>query len=283
MFSAFLEAPGMHREPDSATMTNRAHWDEMFRTYSAGPHFPVDDVIAGKLSISELEIREIGDIRGLAGVHLQAGMGLDTISLSRLGARMTGVDISPRACEIATRLADRCGARVSFVQADVMDVMDLAGLPVGAFDFVYTSHGVLRWLPNLDRWAANVFALLRPGGWLYMFEIHPLVYRIAAVDGDQFSLTGDYFDECVREKTVDTTHLGSARELRNRTVVHANWTLASIMRSLIDANLRISAFDEHDCTSYSRKGIFSVGDDGLWRPPRPTPVPLAFSLRAIRE
>jgi hypothetical protein len=38
----------------------------------------------------------LGGIAGLRGIHLQCHIGTDTISLSRLGARMTGLDYSSR-------------------------------------------------------------------------------------------------------------------------------------------------------------------------------------------
>ncbi len=263
----------------SQTSTNRLHWDEISSRAASSSFYPVEDVLAGRSSISAAETGEIGDVRGLRGLHLQAGIGLDTISLSRMGAHMTGVDISSEACDVAQRLARRCGADIQFLQGDVMD---RTTLPSTTFDFVYTSHGVLRWLPSIGRWAESVFSLLLPGGWIYLFEIHPLVYRLVSVDGDEFVLRGDYFDETPKEKQIDGTHLGKAKNADNRTVIHTDWTLGSILQSLIDAGMHIVNFTEHVTSSYTRKGLLPIREDGLWRPPGDSPVPLSYSLRAVR-
>ena len=44
------------------------------------------------------------------------------------------------------------------------------------FDIVYTSRGVLIWLPDIPRWAEVVATLLKPGGILYLREGHPFAY-----------------------------------------------------------------------------------------------------------
>lgn len=259
---------------------NRAHWNEIFSDYISSPFFPIDEVVAGGVSISQEEVAEIGPVVGLEGIHLQAGIGLDTISLSRLGARMTGADISSRACVLASMLAARCRTEISFIEADVMN---RSQLPQHEYDFVYTSHGVLRWLPRLDLWANNVASLLKSGGWLYMFEIHPLVFHLVSVEGSSFMLDGNYFDQSIKTKIIAQTHLGSAQGLANRTVAHVNWSLSSIMQALIDAGLRLSFFHEHAGCSYTRKGLLPVLRDKLWWSEIPPPIPLSFSLRAIKD
>ena len=67
----------------------------------------------------------LGDVAGLRGVHLQCHIGTDTISLARLGARMTGLDFSPAAVAQATALSEELGAGVDFVEADVYDAAEV--------------------------------------------------------------------------------------------------------------------------------------------------------------
>ncbi|HEX6469922.1 MAG TPA: class I SAM-dependent methyltransferase [Streptosporangiaceae bacterium] len=264
-----------------ATLTakNRRHWDDVFDRFAGDPQFAIHDVVAGMSSIPAEELREIGDVKGRRGLHLQCGLGLDTISLARRGAQMTGVDISAKACVSAASIAERCGLDIPFIQADVLDRDQL---PDRQYDFVYTSHGVLRWLPDLDRWASNIHYLLKPGGWIYMFEIHPIVYRLQAVEGERFTLVGDYFDESTHVKVARSIHLGSVERLDNREVAHTNWTISTILGSLLRAGLCIASFQEHAASSYSRKGLLSVRSDGLWHSRSAPPVPLGFSMRAVR-
>ncbi len=42
------------------------------------------------------------------------------------------------------------------------------------FDIVYTGLGAINWLPDIGRWAETVAALVRPGGFLYLAEFHPI-------------------------------------------------------------------------------------------------------------
>ena len=78
----------------------------------------------------------LGGLSGLKGVHLQCHIGTDTISLTRLGARMSGLDLSPVSLREARRLADRAGAVVDFVESDVYGALGV--LEPGSFDLVYT-------------------------------------------------------------------------------------------------------------------------------------------------
>lgn len=257
---------------------NAAHWEDVFESYPLESLIPADGRI-GETTLPRSQLAGIGQIDGLTGVHLQCGIGLDTVSLARMGANMTGVDISGHACEIARELAAHAKVNIQFLRADILSQSQL---PTDRFDFVYTSDGILRWLPNLKDWAENVRSLLRAGGWLYLHEIHPLVYSLAHVDGSTFTLAGDYFDESVVLKSLSATHLGPAEMLTNRQVAHTNWTLGSIVQSLIDAGFRVDSLTEYPDCPYSRKGLLRVPVDNTWTSVGPPPMPLSFSIRATR-
>jgi hypothetical protein len=42
------------------------------------------------------------------------------------------------------------------------------------FDVVYTSRGALGWLPDVDRWALVAAHFVKPGGFVYVTEVHPV-------------------------------------------------------------------------------------------------------------
>jgi SAM-dependent methyltransferase len=264
---------------DAYEPLNRAHWDEVFEQAVDGPHFPVERFLAGRSTLPAVQTRELGDVSGLVGIHLQCGIGLDTLSLVRDGADMTGIDLSPKGCDRAREIAIAAGLQAEFL---VGDVLRLPSSLFGRFDFVYTSNGVLRWLPDLKLWADSVRSLLRAGGWLYIYEVHPLVYRLSRAIPGNVVLSGDYFGQLPQEKTVTTTHLGQAQGLENRQVVHTDWTLDAVVRSLLSAGLRIEQFSEHANCPYSRKGMLAERGDGTWGLDR-SPIPLAFSIRARAE
>ncbi len=94
---------------------NRANWDERAPAHAASPDYAIERFVEDPSFLSgvvRFDLPRLGDIAGLKGVHLQCHIGTDTISLARLGARMTGLDLSPASLEQARRLARRTGADV---------------------------------------------------------------------------------------------------------------------------------------------------------------------------
>jgi SAM-dependent methyltransferase len=113
---------------------------------------------------------ELGDVAGKDLLHLQCHFGLDTLGWARLGAWVTGADFSERAIAQARALAAETGLDATFI---VSDVADLPAALEGDFDLVFTSFGVLGWLPDVPRWADVVAHFVRPGGRFYIAEAHP--------------------------------------------------------------------------------------------------------------
>src|SRR5262249_39028751 len=141
---------------------NRIHWNELAALHSSRPsrYYDIDAFRAGGLSLRAIERDEVGDVRGKSLLHLQCPFGLDTLSWARLGARVTGVDLSEVAIARARELANECGIDARFVCADI------DALPEGLgekFDIVFTSYGTTTWLPDLDRWAGLIARSLVPG------------------------------------------------------------------------------------------------------------------------
>ena len=109
---------------------NRANWDDRAAAHAASPGYAVERFVADPAYLSEVvrfDLPRLGDVAGLRGVHLQCHIGTDTISLHRLGARMTGLDFSPASLAQARRLAERTGAAVDFVRSDVYDALTALG------------------------------------------------------------------------------------------------------------------------------------------------------------
>ena len=146
----------------------------------------------------------LGDLTGQRGVHLQCHIGTDTLSLARLGARMTGLDFSSAALAHARRLAQRTGIDIDFHEADVYDAVDALG--PAAFDFVYTGVGALCWLPDVSSWARVAADLLRPGGRLFIREAHPVLWALDD-QSDALTLRYPYFEHVRFPGTWSSTTL----------------------------------------------------------------------------
>src|SRR5256885_12767696 len=137
---------------DAYARTNLAMWEERAPAHAASTDYAVEQFVADPTFLSHVvrfDLPRLGDVAGLRGVHLQCHIGTDTISLSRLGARMTGLDFSGASLAVARDLAARAGAEIGYVEAEGYDAPEVLGS--AAFDLVYTGIGALCWLPDVAR------------------------------------------------------------------------------------------------------------------------------------
>ncbi|NNF79278.1 MAG: class I SAM-dependent methyltransferase, partial [Rhizobiales bacterium] len=156
----------------------RKSWDERVPIHADDQTglYDVASFLNGRDTLSPIDNAEIGDVCGLKIAHLQCHFGLDTLSLARRGADTTGLDYAPAAVAKAQDLAKQTGQPTKFVCADVYDALD--HLPAGAFDMVFSTCGVICWLPDLGPWAKVVAGLLKPGGKLYLSDVHPAMAQL---------------------------------------------------------------------------------------------------------
>jgi SAM-dependent methyltransferase len=234
---------------DDYRSLNRASWDERAPAHAASPGYALDSFRADPEHLSDVvrfDLPLLGDVRGLRGVHLQCHIGTDTISLARLGARMTGLDFSPAAVAQAQAFSDELGAGVDFVEADVYDAAQV--LPAGGFDLVFTGIGALCWLPSVRRWAEVVATLLAPGGRLFIREGHPVLWALAdPLPDGRLELDLPYVE---REEPLVWDEAGTYVETDHvfeNTVTHEwNHGLGEIVTALLDQGLRLDTLVEHD-------------------------------------
>ena len=159
LVAALTDGPDAHR---AAFEANRSLWEVWTRIHAAGEFYDLEAFKAGGVRIRPYEIEMIGDVSGHSLLHLQCHFGIDTLSWARLGARVTGADISPSAIELARSLAVELGfPEARFVESNLYD---LPSALEGEFDVVYTSRGVLGWLPDIRAWAEVVAHFVAPGG-----------------------------------------------------------------------------------------------------------------------
>ena len=132
--------------------------------------YNVEGFKAGRITLNDIEIEEIGAVEGKSLLHLQCHFGMDTMSWARLGAEATGVDLSDASIDLANELNAELGLGTRFIRSNVYDLPDVLD---GEFDIVYTSLGALCWLPDLTRWGQVIARFLKPGGTFYVRDEHP--------------------------------------------------------------------------------------------------------------
>jgi SAM-dependent methyltransferase len=268
---------------DDFLASNRALWDEWTAIHEGSAFYDLEGFKRGGVRIARHEIDEIGPVEGRTLLHLQCHFGIDTLSWARLGARPTGVDFSPRAVALARSLATELGLDARFVESDVYRLPDVLD---ETFDVVYTSNGVLGWLPDIRRWAEVVARYVKPGGTFYLLEIHPVAqaFENEGVAPGELRLTYPYWEH--RNPLAFETHGSYADETAHvETPMEYGWDhgLGEIVTALVDAGLRIRALREYPFLNW--KADFLVpAEDGTWRlPPGDGELPLMFSVLATRD
>lgn len=260
---------------------NRRHWDEIVPIHAESDFYDVASFKAGESKLKPVELGELGDVRGKSLLHLQCHFGLDTLSLAREGAIVTGVDFSERAIETARALAEETSIEARFL---VSDIYALPKALEGEFDIVFTSYGVLCWLPDIPRWAQVAAGFVKPGGTFYIVEFHPF----ASVFDDAQDVTGlhvryPYFpsDEPLRFE-VDGTYAASAK-LERRVTYEWPHPISEVVSALIDAGLRIEFFHEFPFSTYQFLPFTEVAADKTVRLTKHDGcLPLLFSIKATR-
>ena len=256
---------------------NRDLWDEWTAIHETSAFYDLASFRAGGIRLADYELDDIGDVDGRTILHLQCHFGIDTLSFARLGAEVTGADFSPKAIDLATRLADDLGLPARFVESDLYRLPEHLE---GEFDIVYTSRGVLAWLPDIRRWAQVVAHFVKPGGIFYITEAHPVAWALSddppprvafpyweRPDPLVFPVEGSYADPGA----------GVATPLEHSW----NHAMSEIVQALIDAGLTIERFREYPWCDWDL-GFCVRREDGRWYLPEDIEgeLPLFYAIRA---
>ena len=265
----------MDDELRRARAANLAWWDEAAPLHAASAHYDLAGFRAGRDDLRPFEPEEVGPVAGRDLVHLQCHLGTDTLSWARHGARVVGLDFSPAAIAIATALAADCGLDAEFVCADVFDAP--AALGGRRFDVVYTGIGAINWHPDLSAWARVVAELLRPGGVLYLLEIHPVVFGVI---GDGRTIVNDIIEAPYMAVDEQGTYAVPDAQLANTVTVDRAHALSEVVGAVLGAGLVLELLGEQTFTNAPWPWLVQ-GDDRYYRLPEGWPrYPLTYSLRA---
>jgi len=267
-------------EMNSRLDVNRAWWDERVPAHAASSFYDVQGFKDGKLTLMPLERRELGDVSGKSLLHLQCHFGLDTLSWARLGAWVTGIDFSKEGIAVARSLSEELGLEAEFVCSNVYELPNVLSRQ---FDIVFTSYGVLTWLPDLTRWAEVIAHFLKPGGIFYIAEIHPfaMVFYDEG-DAENLQVHYPYFHDPQPLRFEAEGSYASAAECAHKVTYEWSHSLGDIVNVLISAGLRIEFLHEFPYACYQMFPFLVEGEEGWWRLPEPKGcIPMTFSLKAI--
>lgn len=247
---------------------NKDAWDQRTRVHLDSKFYDVASFKKGRCSLNPIELQQVGSVQGKSLLHLQCHFGQDTLSWARLGADVTGVDLSADAIQQANQLKQSLQLEAGFIESDVIE---FGRHNRRQFDIVFTSYGVLSWLPNLDDWAQVIAQSLVVGGEFHLVEFHPLSdlfsgYAYFSSGQPDIQEEGTYTENC--DGTVSTT-------------VTWSHSVGEVIKALIGAGLTIDTFAEFPYSPYECfEGVEWVPDQGYQLLYQGQQVPLVYSVKA---
>ena len=223
---------------------NKQLWNNKVKVHVESDFYDNDNFIKGNSSLNPIELELLGDVNAKSILHLQCHFGQDTISLSRMGAKTVGVDLSDKAIATAKELSKQTNTDTDFICCDVYDLPNHLNQQ---FDIIFTSYGTIGWLPDLDKWAKVVSQFLKPGGQFIFVEFHPVVWMF---DDDFETIKYSYFNIEPIIEIEEGTYADKGANIKQESVGW-NHDLSEVLNSLIKNRLTIKEFNEYDYSPYN--------------------------------
>lgn len=225
-------------------MKNRSAWNAKTSWHVESPFYGMEDFLKGKNSLKEIELELLGDVTGRYVLHLQCHFGQDSISLARMGATVTGVDLSDAAVEKANALAKELNVNADFICCNIYDLPNHLDKQ---FDIVFTTYGTIVWLPDLDKWAAIISRYLKPGGKFVFAEFHPVVWMF---DDDFDKVAYAYHKSDPIIENISGTYADKNAPISTETISW-NHSISEVLNSLVKYGIEINLFNEYDYSPYN--------------------------------
>ncbi|NUZ12849.1 class I SAM-dependent methyltransferase [Pseudoalteromonas sp. McH1-7] len=250
---------------------NRKAWEERAIAHFDSTFYDVNSFLAGKSSLNTIECELLGSVSEQSILHLQCHFGLDSLSLARLGAKVTGVDFSQEAIRRANTLAQQTKLDATFI---CQDIEKFGSTNTDKFNIVFASYGTICWLHDLSSWATTIANALKPGGQFCFVEFHPSI---------DLNMGYSYFAKQQPDVTTEATY---TENQQSDTQTIATWphSIGEVLTALMQAGLTITHFDEHPFSPYNCfDGLEAVPGHGFQLLHKGQQVPLLFSVMAKKH
>ncbi len=248
--------------------SNKHSWNQRVETHFNSKFYDVPGFLAGQSSLNDIELAGLTAVKGKSLLHLQCHFGLDSLSWARLGATVTGVDISDQAITKAIELNKKTDLDADFICADVIDYGTQSNQ---LFDIVYTSYGAICWMSNIKLWAQTVAQKLHKGGHFYMAEFHPIADLMGGYS---------YFHQAKPDIESEGTYTENCDGSKHEFAVWTH-TIADVISALIEAGLQIQAIKEFDYSPYNCfAGMQEKQTGRFYLEHKEQHVPLVYSILA---
>lgn len=255
---------------------NKKWWNNITSVHSRSSLYNLKKFKKGATSLQKIEISELGNIKGKSVLHLLCHFGMDSLSLAKMGAKVTGVDLSDKSINLAQDLSKQLHIPAEFICSDVYKLSHVLSKK---FDIVFMSYGVLLWLSDIKKFGKIISSFLKKGGIFYIVELHPFTNLLS----HDFKMRYDYFD---KGPFLDDAN-GSYTDWKDATkgvTYEWSYTIADITDSLIGAGLKIDFIHEFPFTMYDQfPGFMRKNSKGQYvLKNKNVGIPLLFSLKATK-
>lgn len=255
---------------------NKKLWDEKTKIHSDSDFYDVKSFLEGKDTLNQIELDLLGDVTGKKILHLQCHFGLDTISLARRGAHVTGVDFSSKAIEKAKELNTIVGTNVNFVLSNVYDLPNILN---EKFDVIFTSYGVVGWLANMKEWAKVIHHFLNQNGVFVMAEFHPVVWMFSY---DFNKIEFNYMDEKPIIEELEGTYANPKANIKEKSISW-NHGLGKIIDAIAKTGLKITDFKEFNYSPYNCfKNTVLIEEKKYQIKGLENKIPLVYAVKAVK-
>lgn len=257
--------------------TNRETWNKKVAVHAASDFYDMEAFKNGATSLKSYELNALGDVTGKSLLHLQCHFGQDTMSWARKGAICTGIDISDEAIKLAQNLNEQLELNTKFICCNVLDVSEHIS---ELFDIIYTSYGVIGWLPDLKPWANMIAERLKPGGIFYLAEFHPIAWMFDYLKTPPEMVYGYQQKEAIYEE-YEGTYAEDGKTKMVSKEYGWNHGLGEVISALTAAGLKIDYLNEYEESPYNifpdlieTAGEMFALQDRLY--------PLVYEIRAMK-
>lgn len=255
---------------------NKMLWNRRTAVHKDSSFYDVPSFLKGKSSLTEIELKELGDVKGKKILHLQCHFGMDSLSLARMGADVTGVDLSDAAIEEARKLNEQLSLDAKFICCNVYDLKEHLN---ERFDIVFTSYGVIGWLPDLSKWAELISHFIKPGGFFYMAEFHPVVWML----DEEFQGVKYYYHN--RETIITDLHGTYTDRNANIHGKEYSWnhSISEVLNALLNEGAQLQFLNEYSYSPYPCFQNLVQGEDGNWRVKgMEDKLPMVYSVKFLK-
>ena len=255
---------------------NKTLWNQRAEIHIDTKFYDMKGFREGKTSLKKIELDLIGDIKGKDLLHLQCHFGQDTLSLARMGANVTGLDLSDKAINIGKSISQELNIPADFICSNTYDAEKNIDKK---FDVIFVSYGAICWLADLKKWGEIIFNLLKPGGRVLVVEFHPALMMYSE---DFKTIEFGYFNTQPFVEEFKGTYADKNSKIPQKSVTW-NHSIAEVLSALLNSGLIISHISEYDYSPYDIFNNSIKTEYGFQTDEFKGKIPYVFAIQAIKK